>query len=478
MRFPPLPPLLTKHTHTTKRLLHMFFWFVLGAGLGLFFFSGLVALYYQKTYAEKIYPGIRIEGYDFGGKTEKEVEAYFEQKNAGIQDSLLLFETPEVTASTSAKALEIGYDEALLSTQAFSIGRGENIFSNLYLIFQAYIQGIDLDPAYHYAEDELVTILRPLEEKVNREPVDAKFAFTNGRVTEFQSAQEGLAVNTEEVKKSLVPRVLAHTATASGTIRISVPITKVSPSVTNEQANDLGIRERIGIGTSFFRGSIENRIFNLTLASNRITGALVKPGEIFSFNKTVGDISSLTGYKQAYVISGGRTILGDGGGVCQVSTTLFRALLDAGLPIVERNPHAYRVGYYEQDSLPGVDAAIYTPTVDLKFKNDTGNHILIQAYVNPETSQLTFELYGTDDGRVSVVNEPVILSQSPAPEPLYQDDPSLPKDQIKQIDFAAPGAVVYFTREVTRDGKILHSDKFTTNYRPWQAVYLKGTKEG
>lgn len=478
MRFPSSLTKFRPQLPSLKKMLHTIFWFVLGAILGVFFFSGLVALYYQQTYENKVFPGITIEKKDFGGKTKDEVAAYFQKKNERIQDKTLSFTTPQLSATISAQDLEIGYDEELLATQAYSIGRGDNILSNLYLIFQAYLSGISLEPSYHYAEVKLAEALKPLEDIINTEPIDAKFSFENGRVTEFRSAKEGKSVDTKAIKETLIPFVLNTPASSSGLLVMEVPITTVEPEVTTEEANDLGIRERIGVGTSLFAGSIENRIYNLTLASNRINGTLVKPGEIFSFNKTVGDISTLTGYKQAYVISGGRTVLGDGGGVCQVSTTLFRAILDAGLPITERNPHAYRVGYYEQDSLPGIDAAIYTPTVDLKFKNDTGHHILIQTFVNPTTSQLTFELYGTNDGRISVVHDPVIVSQTPAPEPLYQDDPNLPKGEIKQIDFAAPGAVVYFTREVTRDGKVIISDKYTSNYRAWQAVYLRGTKEG
>jgi vancomycin resistance protein YoaR len=238
----------------------------------------------------------------------------------------------------------------------------------------------------------------------------------------------------------------------------------------------MGIKELIGMGTSTYQGSIESRIFNVNLGASRVNGTLVAPGEVFSFAKTVGDVSSLTGYKQAYIISGGKTILGDGGGICQVSTTLFRAALNAGLPIVERHPHAYRVSYYEQDSSPGIDATVYVPTVDLKFKNDTGNHILIQSILDPNELRLTFMIYGTSDGRTSEVSTPVVSNVRPAPEAKYEDDPNLPAGQIKQVDFAAAGATAYFTRTVMRDGKVLHSDEFRSNYRPWQAVFLRGTK--
>ncbi|PIZ99475.1 MAG: hypothetical protein COX78_01805 [Candidatus Levybacteria bacterium CG_4_10_14_0_2_um_filter_35_8] len=256
-----------------------------------------------------------------------------------------------------------------------------------------------------------------------------------------------------------------------------MPIKKTKPAITTDKANKLGIKEVIGTGTSLFQHSIPGRIFNVTLASSRINGILVGPGETFSFNKALGDVSSFTGYKQAYIIKDGRTVLGDGGGVCQVSTTLFRAILNAGLPILERQAHAYRVGYYEQDSSPGLDATVYSPSPDLKFKNDTENNILIQSFVDPSILRLTFVLYGTLDGRQVNMTKPIILSQTPPPPAIYQDDPTLTKGEIKQVDFAAWGANVYFTRQVTKNGKEIISDKFVSNYRAWQDIFLKGTKE-
>jgi vancomycin resistance protein YoaR len=204
---------------------------------------------------------------------------------------------------------------------------------------------------------------------------------------------------------------------------------------------------------------------------------LVAPGETFSFNDVLGDVSAFTGYQKAYTIQNGKTVLGDGGGVCQVSTTLFRALLDAGLLITERHAHAYEVSYYSLDSPPGMDATVFGPTVDLKFKNDTGHYILIQSNANLDNYALTFELYGTKDGRTVSIMKPVISNMVAPPPDLYQDDPTLPMGKIVQTDFAAWGANVYFTRTVTKNGKVIISDKFVSNYQPWQAVYSRGTQQ-
>jgi vancomycin resistance protein YoaR len=167
--------------------------------------------------------------------------------------------------------------------------------------------------------------------------------------------------------------------------------------------------------------------------------------------------------------------LGDGGGVCQVSTTFFRAALNAGLPIVERRSHSYRVAYYEQGFSPGLDATVFDPTTDLKIKNDTDNYILIQTIFNEKESRLTFDLYGTNDGRISTVGKSVIKSSTPPPEDLYIDDPTLKIGVVKQIDYKAWGAKVYFNYKVEKDGVILFEKIFYSNYQPWQAKFLRGT---
>lgn len=469
-------------SHTKKATYARFaksaFWFFVGILLGIFLLVSFIFIIFQKMYAHVVYPGVLIDGVHFGGKTEEQVQHYFLQKNELLGDTSFVFSAPQDIATLSAKELGVGYDENLLANQAYSVGRSGDVLANISLILQAYINNLTLQPSYRYDEGKLEKLIFPISEKIKVVPVNAVFTFENDRVSTFLPSSNGKEVDMHALKKQIAEKVpLLTKKNIQETIYIQIPIQTITPEITTEKVNKFGIRELIGLGTSQYQGSIPTRIHNLTLAASRIHGSLIPPGEEFSFNKTIGDISALTGYKQAYVIQNGRTVLGDGGGVCQISTTLFRAALNAGLPITERNQHAYRVGYYEQDSLPGIDAAIYTPNIDLRFKNDTGKYILIQSVINPDIQNITFYLYGTKDTREVVITEPVITAQSSAPEPLYQDDPTLPKDTIKQVDFAAPGAKVFFTREVKKDGKITISEKFTSNFKPWQAVYLRGTKE-
>ncbi|OGH39196.1 MAG: hypothetical protein A3B44_02700 [Candidatus Levybacteria bacterium RIFCSPLOWO2_01_FULL_38_21] len=454
------------------------FWFLTGAILGLFLFVGFALIIFQSLHKNVIYPGVLVNGVDFGGKTENQVKEFFAKKNEKVKDTKFVFTSEAGVATVAAREIDFGYNEVLLSKQAFSLGRSKDILTNISLIVQAYANGINLPSSYHYSDTKLILILSPITGKLHLEPVDSLFNFQNGRVTVFKPSKDGQTADIEELKSQVSSKFLTVMYSSKPeTIVIQIPVKVLKPKITTDKANNLGIKELLASGTSLFQHSITNRIYNISLASTRLNGILIAPNEIFSFNKALGDVSAFTGYQQAYVIQNGKTVLGDGGGVCQVSTTFFRALLNAGLPIAERHAHAYRVGYYEQDSPPGLDATVFAPSVDLRFKNDTGNYILIQTYIDPNVQRLTFELYGTKDGREVTIGKPVVTNEVPPPPDVYQDDPTLPKGQIKQVDFAAWGAKVYFTRQVTKNGKAIISDKFDSDFRAWQAIYLRGTKE-
>ena len=323
-------------------------------------------------------------------------------------------------------------------------------------------------------QDFVLEVVSKIALQVEREAENPVFIFEEGRVKEFEPSKEGVSVKRDEFSALIAEKVAALEG-EDGALTLEVPVVTSQPKIATGDVNNLGIKELIGRGVSRFRGSIPNRVHNISLASSRYKGVLIAPGETLSFNKILGDVSGLTGFKQAYVIMEGRTVLGDGGGVCQVSSTLFRAALNAGLPIVERTAHAYRVGYYEQDSAPGFDATIYAPSPDLKINNDTPGHILVQTSVDTKTSTLVFEIYGTKDGRVASVTKPVVSAQVAPPEDLYVDDPTLPAGTVKQIDYKAWGAKVSFNYLVTRNGEEIYKRTFVSNYRPWQAVYLRGT---
>ncbi|OGE43885.1 hypothetical protein A3B45_02545 [Candidatus Daviesbacteria bacterium RIFCSPLOWO2_01_FULL_39_12] len=323
-------------------------------------------------------------------------------------------------------------------------------------------------------KDKSLNFLTKIAQEIDQEVQEGHFEFSpqTRRVSVFKPSIEGRKLDVEKTF-ALILETLQNLA--ENPKIISLPVDTIEPKIKTSDVNNLGIKELLGQGVSRFAGSIQNRIYNIQLAASRINGVLIAPGETFSFNAEVGDISAASGYKQAYVIKSGRTVLDDGGGVCQVSTTVFRAVLNAGLPVVQRVAHAYRVGYYEQGFPPGLDATIFAPSVDFQFKNDTQNHILIQAYTSGTT--LYVDLYGTPDGRFVSLTKSSVTNLTPPPPELRQDDPTLPKGEVKQVDWPAWGATVQFSRTVKRGTETLIQETFKSNYKAWQAVYLVGTKE-
>lgn len=326
-------------------------------------------------------------------------------------------------------------------------------------------------------EEKIEAYIEGLSSVVSVPAQDAVFRFENGRVLEFKPAKNGKKLLVADSKEAFVTTLAALLATnPEATSSVSLLVQDLEPTVTTEEVNNLGIKELLGKGDSSFVHSIAARLYNIERGSSVVNGVLVPPGEIFSFNTVIGEVSQATGYKSAYIIRAGKTELGDGGGVCQVSTTLFRAILNAGLPIIERRPHAYRVSYYEEDSKPGFDATVFQPSPDLKFQNDTGHHLLIQSTYDGVKKHLTYEIYGTSDGRKVAISNWRSWDYSAPPPDVYIDDPTLPVGQVRQQEHRIPGLKTAFDWRVTRGDQVLHEQTFTSVYKAWQAVYLRGTK--
>ena len=433
----------------------------------------------EKTTTNLILPNIYINNIDFSKKTKNDVVRYFNNKNKLLSNILITaIYKNEPIATFSGQQLNIKFDSNRISDQAFQIGRESsnigNFINKVNYLFN--LKKYNLIANSHYDNFIIQEFINNSEDKYNKPAKNALFKFENGRVISFRTEDAGLKIQSDIFYKDislLIDKSISNIKNYSIQLQDQI----IYPDITLAKANSFGIEELISIGQSDYTHSIPERIHNVILATSKFNGVLIPTNKIFSFNETIGDISSLTGYQPAYIIKNGRTVLGDGGGVCQVSTTLFRAALNAGLPIIERFPHAYRVGYYENDSKPGLDATIFSPTADLKIKNDTPGYILIQTEIDENNNLVYFRLYGKKDKRIAEISEPIIYDVAPPPPALYQDDPTLKKGVIKQIDFPAWGAKVNFKYKVTYPNKTVIEKDFFSPYRPWQAIYLKGTAD-
>lgn len=220
--------------------------------------------------------------------------------------------------------------------------------------------------------------------KINSEPKNAKLAGSGDGVQVVASSIDGKKVKIDELASRL------KEALDNGKNEVDIPVDIKKPEVRDDNLVELGLKELISTGWTDFSGSPVNRIHNVKTGASKFNGVLIKKDESFSFNETLGPVEASTGYLPELVIKKDKTVPEYGGGLCQVSSTAFRAALNAGLPILSRSAHAYPVVYYKPF---GVDATIYLPSPDLIFKNDTPGYILVQTRIS--ANKLFFDFYGT-----------------------------------------------------------------------------------
>lgn len=231
-----------------------------------------------------------------------------------------------------------------------------------------------------------------------------------------------------------------------------------------------GITGHLGTGNTNYKGSSKARMTNIHVGASRFKDRLFEGGT-FSFNQFLGPINRAAGFVDGLVIAGDRTEEGLGGGICQVSTTVFRSLYRAGLPVLERSPHSYQVVYYKPQ---GLDAAIYQPTLDLKFKNDTGGAIWFQTDWNDATGEFNVYAFGKPRDFEVRLSEPRIIKTIPAPADRTIVSSKLAAGQRKQIDWAMPGGTLEVDRLFVRDGQVFKKETLKSNYRPWPNIFLVG----
>ncbi len=396
---------------------------------------------------------------------------------AAITEQLLQVQRPEVAISlvtdtpdiTDAQAQSlITAAQRLLSQAPYSLTYDDKTWEISSEQAESWITAVSenndvvvgLDPI------SLGDYIQTIANEINVPVKEAKFSMANGRVKEFQPSQTGLAVDVAASVAAL-NAALHDTATTAALV-----VGTVEPEQTTGSLNDMGITELIGEGRSNFSGSPANRRHNIQVGADALNGLIIKPGEEFSLIKALGEIDGEHGYKQELVIKGNKTVPEYGGGLCQIGTTTFRSVLDAGLKVTERRNHSYRVSYYEP---AGTDATIYDPAPDFKFVNDTGHHVLLTTEI--DGNDLIFRLYGTSDGRQVSMTDPHIYNfVAPGPTKLIETTDLAPGVK-KCTERAHTGADADFTRTITyADGQV-SEETFHSHYKPWQEVCLIGVEE-
>nr|WP_229671099.1 VanW family protein [Deinococcus aquiradiocola] len=293
-----------------------------------------------------------------------------------------------------------------------------------------------------------------------RAPKPATFRNVGGHWTATQ--QNGWTLDREATKQAILKAILAGQDRAEAVVKVTAPTRSV------QVLADRGVLEHVSTGTSSFKGSPAFRVTNVLVGAQKLDNFFVAPGHTFDFAKEVGDISASTGFVKGYVISGGTLEKEDGGGICQVSTTIFRAMYQAGLPIVERHEHSHRVEYYDP---VGFEATVYAPAKNLRMKNDTARYLFVQASWDRKAQTLRFDLFGTKPDRTVSIGKPVVTDFKPAATPSYTPDNRVRPGGRRLLDVPVQGMTSTIVRTIKAPGGKVTRDTLKSVYKPWGAVY-------
>ncbi|MGQ9549583.1 MAG: VanW family protein [Roseiflexus sp.] len=314
-----------------------------------------------------------------------------------------------------------------------------------------------------------------LAQLVNSPSAEPRIAFRNRRLQIVEPGHDGIRLKQTEAVEAI--RMALRTQDHV----VELPVETIRPQITVETLPTLGIVELVAEGKSSFAGSAGYRVTNIQAGAARMDGVLIPPGAEFSFNTQLGAVDAEHGFVQGYAVIGNRTQLEWGGGVCQVSTTVFRAAFWAGLPITERHAHPFYISWYDAFSFPdraapGMDATIYTGVQDLRFINDTGHWLLIEAIADTDAQVLSVRLYGTRPDRSVAVMGPEITNVVPPPaQVVYVNDPGLPAGTVRQTDRARRGMDIEVYRVITEKGVQKTPELFFTRFKAWPDVFVRGT---
>jgi len=382
-----------------------------------------------------------------------------------IEDSLLnekklIIEHEDETFSYNVSEVGIFSNKEQIEADILAI-YDKNFLITMHSFLEIFLNSKKYSLNYKIHEDLFLENIRDIDKVRLGQPINAEFEYIDGKVTIIQE------VNGTEVDKEKLIGVIANSKIDSGHLVLELPFKDVVPEITSHELAQMGINEIIGEFTTVFNPNLTNRTNNLILSTGAINGKILAPGEIFSFNETVGQRTIESGYKASPIYVGDTIRDGVGGGICQVSSTIYNAVLLADLKVIERRNHSLTVPYVQLSR----DATVSWGTVDFKFKNNTDNYIYI--YGNIENNQLTIELHGTNSEKTTVLTSERLSTISPKTTYIYDKQLSPGKEII--VSRGTPGYTSRLIKETYIDDELILREVISTDrYLPTTTIIRRG----
>lgn len=420
----------------------------------------------QRIYKSAIYPGVYVESIDLGKKNLKDAESMLKKKyQQPAIDRKVLIHTGSKDYTLDYNNLDIKYNIPQALQEAYSYGKNGSILNRYKNIISPSTKKIKLSVVYN--EKLVDEFLSNIEKEVNKEPLNAGVTVSKG-VVKITSEADGAKLNKDALRQAVIEQL--NTGVLVGSLEIDAPIEVMKPKISKEKISS--INSRISSFSTSFAGSVANRVTNIQLAVKSINGLILMPGETFSFNQTVGERTAERGYKEAGVIVGDRLESGLGGGICQVSSTLYNAVLRTGLKSVERRNHTLPLGYVAK----GLDATVDWGSIDYKFKNTFNHPIYIEGYT--QNGSVFFNMYSNKELTKKTYELTSEVYETMQPTMKSTDDPNKPAGQIEIISPGTPGFKVKVYRKTYENNNLINSELISNDtYLPLNGETVKGTKK-
>ena len=429
--------------------------------------AGFIAYQYNnvKSWSNLMYPGVKIEGEDVSGKTKDQAKQIIEQKHGAVEKKKVNISTPDRTYTLDYSKLNPKYNVDEVVNEAFSYGKNLNLFQKYKLIKGSETKEYKLK--FTYNSNPINELINNIEKDTNKDPVNAGLRGTEGNFTVIPD-QNGRKLNKDALQKEIVAKIDGSLGTD---VNIKAPIDVVTAKITADKL--ASITSRIAtFSTDYGSISSSERANNIILATKGINGRILMPGDTFSFNDTLGERTAAKGYQAAPVIIGNQVDSGLGGGICQVSTTLYNAILRANINSVERSHHSLPSHYVPL----GMDATVDYGNLDYKFKNTLNYPVYIQG--DTSDGRVTFNIYSNSSLSNIVTDVKSEVYQTIQPGVQYVDDPTLPVGQTQQVQAPSTGFKVKVTKTTTQNGTVISQGVVADDfYKPVDAIIKRGTKK-
>ncbi|OPX84699.1 MAG: Vancomycin B-type resistance protein VanW [Pelotomaculum sp. PtaB.Bin104] len=416
--------------------------------------------------AEKVLPGVKVMGIDLGGLNKSEGIVRINGLEKDLRSSRVMLHYQNESWPLLLSEVGLDLNEESVMEAAMNAGRTGSLLQQWRDRKSFQQNGSSVVPEIGFDEEKLEQRVKELTKGLTVEPVDATFYISGNDNVTIVPAKEGIGVDQEKLKKELA-QVLAE----NKQLAVELALVTKAPSRSTTMVEAMGVNGLLAGYFTNFDASKISRSYNINVAAKAFDEQIILPGQEVSFNQLVGPRSSEAGYKNAPVIVNDELVEGLGGGVCQVSTTLYNCVLLAGLEIVERYNHSLPVSY-----IPiGRDATVVYDVLDFKFRNSTDSSIFVKAYVTGGT--IGFKFYGNTAYKRDVkVN--TWVTQEIEPGVVYESDPTLPKGEQVIKKGGAKGFRVAGERIISLYGVEEKREQLPSSaYRPVNKVIAVGTLE-